>query len=191
MKHKHMKHASEDAPHRNRPHGKGPKPHGKGPGREPRPKRLFDYGELRLLVLAMIEDQPRHGYEIIKAIEERFEGSYVPSPGVIYPTLAWMDDMGYAKIAPDENGRKRATIAPEGIAFLNANRTAAEDLMKRKPLPGRGRLKAPREVMDAMDALKSALRQRMEADPNAEEIQQIIQTLTEASNALKPNPSDA
>lgn len=185
MKHKHMKHAPEGDPH-----GLGRKHHGKGP-HGPHPKRLFDYGELRLLVLAMIEDQPRHGYDIIKAIEERFEGSYVPSPGVIYPTLAWLDDMGYATTAPDENGRKRATIAPEGISFLNANRTAAEDLMKRKPLPGRGRLKAPREVMDAMDALKSALRQRMETDPNAEEIQQIIQTLTEASNALKPNPSDA
>ena len=52
--------------------------------------RFFDYGELRLVALAMMAEQPRHGYEIIKGIEERMAGSYSPSPGVIYPTLSWL-----------------------------------------------------------------------------------------------------
>src|SRR4051812_30777633 len=60
--------------------------------------RLFDYGELRLLVLAMIAEQPRHGYELMQVIEERTGGSYSPSPGVIYPTLSWLEDMGYAHV---------------------------------------------------------------------------------------------
>jgi DNA-binding PadR family transcriptional regulator len=67
---------------------------------------LFDYGELRLLVLALIAEQPAHGYELIKIIEERFGGSYTPSPGVIYPTLSWLEDMGYARVEPKEGGRK-------------------------------------------------------------------------------------
>src|SRR5262245_43980001 len=75
--------------------------------------RLFDYGELRLLLLAMIAGRPRHGYELIKAIEERFGGSYTPSPGVIYPTLSWLDDMGYVAIEAEEAGRKRYRITSE------------------------------------------------------------------------------
>src|SRR5271163_5272853 len=86
--------------------------------------RLFDYGELRLLILAMIAEQPRHGYELIKVIEERFGGSYTPSPGVIYPTLSWLDDMGYAAVDAEASGRKRYRLTAEGEAFLVANRAA-------------------------------------------------------------------
>jgi DNA-binding PadR family transcriptional regulator len=90
-----------------------------------------DDGELRLLILAMIAERPRHGYELIKAIEERFGGSYTPSPGVIYPTLSWLDDMGYATIETEEPGRKLYRITSEGDAFLTANRTAADELLSR------------------------------------------------------------
>src|SRR5690606_20422761 len=62
--------------------------HRHGGGR--RGGRAFDYGELRLLILSMIAARPSHGYELIKAVEERFGGSYSPSPGVIYPTLSWL-----------------------------------------------------------------------------------------------------
>ena len=92
---------------------------------------LFDYGELRLLLLAMIAERPCHGYELIKAIEERFGGSYTPSPGVIYPTLSWLDDMGYAAIEAEEAGRKHYRITSEGEAFLVANREAADALLAR------------------------------------------------------------
>src|ERR1700759_1689517 len=64
--------------------------------------RPFDYGELRLLALAMIAEQPRHGYELMKAIEERMGGTYSPSPGVIYPTLSWLEDMGYAAVETED-----------------------------------------------------------------------------------------
>ena len=122
--------------------------------------RLFDYGELRLLLLAMIAERPRHGYELIKAIEERLGGSYTPSPGVIYPTLSWLDDMGYAAIEAEEAGRKLYRITTEGEAFLVANRAAADALLSRAGSEGAtGRVPAP--VVRAMENLKLAMRLRL------------------------------
>jgi len=134
-----------------------------GPGRGGRHGgRLFDYGELRLLLLAIISDAPSHGYELIKTVEDRFGGSYSPSPGVIYPTLSWLDDMGYAAIEPAEGGRKRYSITPEGKAFLTANRSAIDDLMARAGGGGPGgREGVPAPVVRAMENLKLALRLRL------------------------------
>jgi DNA-binding PadR family transcriptional regulator len=123
---------------------------------------VLDYGELRLLLLAMISERPRHGYELIKAIEERFGGSYTPSPGVIYPTLAWLDDMGYARIEAEEGGRKRYGMTPEGDAFLAANRAAADELLARAGAGGEGEDRSvPASVVRAMHNLKLALRLRL------------------------------
>jgi DNA-binding PadR family transcriptional regulator len=126
-------------------------------------RRLFDYGELRLLLLAMIAERPRHGYELIKAVEERFGGSYSPSPGVIYPTLSWLEDMGYAAIDAEEGGRKRYRITPEGEAFLVANRAAADALLSRIGPAGPGAVPAP--VVRAMENLKLAMRLRLWRGP--------------------------
>lgn len=126
-----------------------------------RGRRLLDYGELRLLLLAMIAERPSHGYELIKTIEERFGGSYSPSPGVIYPTLTWLDDMGYARIEAEEGGRKRYAITEEGVAFLTANRAAADELLARAGGEGEGRGRGvPAPVVRAMENLKLALRLR-------------------------------
>ena len=139
--------------------------HGRfGHGRQRR--RLFDYGELRLLILAMIAEQPRHGYELIKDIEERFGGVYSPSPGVIYPTLAWLDDMGYAAVELEAGGRKLFRITAEGEAFLTANRAAADALVERVNAAGaEGRPHLSRPVLMAMKAFKQAMRQRLERGP--------------------------
>jgi DNA-binding PadR family transcriptional regulator len=127
--------------------------------------RLFDYGELRLLVLALIAERARHGYELIKAVEERFGGSYTPSPGVIYPTLSWLDDMGYAAIEAEEGGRKRYRITAEGEAFLVANRAAADGLLSRAGPAGGGRGRIPAPVVRAMENLKLAMRLRLRQGP--------------------------
>ena len=140
-------------------------PDAPGRGGKRRGKRLFEYGELRLLILTMIAAQPRHGYEIIKAIEDRFDGIYSPSPGVIYPALSWLEDMGYALLQPDGSGRKRARITDEGLAFLTANRAAADDLMTRR-MPHGPRGNAPRPIVQAMDDIKAALRQRLAEAPS-------------------------
>jgi DNA-binding PadR family transcriptional regulator len=132
--------------------------------------RLFDYGELRVLLLAMIAERPRHGYELIKAIEERMGGSYTPSPGVIYPTLSWLEDMGYVALDTEEAGRKRYSITSEGEAFLVANRAAADDLLARGSSPqtdGPDRVPAP--VVRAMENLKMAMRLRLRQGPISQE----------------------
>ena len=137
--------------------------------------RLFDYGELRLLLLAIISDAPSHGYELIKTVEDRFGGSYSPSPGVIYPTLAWLDDMGYTVIEPAEGGRKRYRITPEGEAFLAANRAAIDELMARAGHRGPGgREGVPAPVVRAMENLKLAMRLRLRRGEMSEEASEAI-----------------
>jgi DNA-binding PadR family transcriptional regulator len=128
---------------------------------------LFDYGELRLVVLAMIAEAPRHGYELMRAIEERLGGSYSPSPGVIYPTLSWLEDMGYAQVETETAGRKRYRITPEGEAFLKANRAALDDLFSRIGSAGQGgRYEGvPSPVIRGMENLKLALRLRLKRGP--------------------------
>src|ERR1700732_1421526 len=76
--------------------------------------RVFDHGDLRLLILQLVAEKPRHGYELIKAIEEQLGGSYSPSPGVIYPTLTMLEELGYATVAaPSDGGKKLYTVTPE------------------------------------------------------------------------------
>jgi DNA-binding PadR family transcriptional regulator len=124
--------------------------------------RPFDYGDLRLLCLSMIAEQPRHGYELMKGIEERMGGSYSPSPGVIYPTLSWLEDMGYVAIDAGESARKQYRITPEGEAFLAANRASLDAILARI---GASAADAPdatlAPVLRAMENLKMALRLRL------------------------------
>ncbi|WP_236042335.1 PadR family transcriptional regulator [Roseibium aggregatum] len=158
--------------------------HMKRHGRGGRRNRLFDYGELRLLMLAMIAEKPRHGYDIIKALDERFEGNYTPSPGVVYPTLAWLEDMGYAVIEPDENNRKLSSITPEGEAFLTANQASVEDLLSRKA-PAVKASDVPEDILLAMKSLKSALYDRLEeGDAGEAQIKEIAAIIDEAARKL-------
>jgi DNA-binding PadR family transcriptional regulator len=128
--------------------------------------RLLDYGDLRLLSLALIAEHPHHGYELMKTIEERMGGSYSPSPGVIYPTLSWLEDMGYAAVETEAAGRKRYRITPEGEAFLTANRAAVEALLSRIGAAGGGAPDGvPAPVLRGMENLKLALRLRIMQGP--------------------------
>lgn len=108
----------------------GPR-HGGGGGGGGRARRMFDGGELRLVLLRMIADAPRHGYELIKAIEELTGGAYAPSPGVIYPTLTMLGDMGLIEEQASEGARKRFAVTAEGEAHLAENAETVEALMAR------------------------------------------------------------
>lgn len=147
--------------------------------------RLFDYGELRLLVLALIAQAPAHGYELIKTIEDRFGGTYTPSPGVIYPTLSWLEDMGYATVEA-EGGRKSYAITDEGKTFLEANRAAADALFERGGGgESGGRRGRSLQVMRAMHNLKTALRLRLVAAPADEAaIDAIAAAIDEAAQKI-------
>ncbi len=87
--------------------------------------RMLRDGDLRLIALALIEQEPRHGYDIIKALEERSGGFYSPSPGVIYPTLTFLEEAGYVT-ANAEGNKKVYTIAEAGKAHLDENRETVE-----------------------------------------------------------------
>jgi DNA-binding PadR family transcriptional regulator len=79
--------------------------------------RLFEKGDLKYVILDLLKDKPRHGYEIIRALEERFHGFYSPSAGSIYPTLQLLEDMSYVK-SSEQDGKKVYTITEEGKSFL-------------------------------------------------------------------------
>lgn len=125
-----------------------------------RPGRMFGHGDLKLLLLALIESQPRHGYELIRAIEELCGGTYTPSPGAIYPTLTFLEEAGYAAIQQaDEGAKKQYAITDEGRSFLAKNRVDVEAVLQRLKLASRmmAKLSVPQAVRDSVDALKSAL----------------------------------
>ena len=96
-------------------------------------RRLFDSSELRLVLLKLISDQPRHGYDLIRAIEELSGGAYVPSPGVVYPALAVLQDLDHIEGTGAENARKAFAITPSGTADLTANAAAVKALLLADP----------------------------------------------------------
>ena len=110
------------------PGGRGGR--GFGDDGEGRIGRFLMQGDLRLVVLALIEKEPRHGYEIIKHIEDMTYGFYAPSPGVIYPTLTYLEEAGYVSAEPDGN-KKRYIITDEGRTYLEENRSLAATILDR------------------------------------------------------------
>ena len=93
--------------------------------------RMFEQGDLKYVILQLLEEKPRHGYEIIKALEERFGGMYSPSAGTVYPTLTLLEDLGYARVNLEEGGKKTYSITDEGRAYLGQNRSAVDDIFDR------------------------------------------------------------
>ena len=105
---------------------------GGGGGRGPRGRRrMFGSGELRLVLLKLIADEPRHGYDLIRAVEELTQGEYAPSPGVVYPTLTMLADMGLIEEVAAEGSRKAFGITGEGRAHLEANADEVDALFER------------------------------------------------------------
>ena len=94
--------------------------------------RLFEQGDLKYVILRLLEEKPRHVYEIIKELEGRFGGSYVPSPGTVYPTLTMLEDMGFARAVPEgEGGKKVYEITHEGRKYLAEHSTTVDDIFER------------------------------------------------------------
>lgn len=93
--------------------------------------RVLGHGELRFLLLALIAEKPRHGYDLIKAIEEKVAGAYSPSPGVIYPTLTLLEDMGWVKATPSDDAKKLFAVTDEGKLALAANKTVIDGILAR------------------------------------------------------------
>jgi DNA-binding PadR family transcriptional regulator len=100
---------------------------GRGEGDIPATRRLGS-AELQLVILALLIERPAHGYEIIKTLDEHSGGFYSPSPGMIYPALTYLDEIGHAR-AEQEGTRKLYRITPAGESYLAANRIAADAIL--------------------------------------------------------------
>lgn len=104
---------------------------GRGRGRGRKGRRMVESGELRLLLLKLIAEEPRHGYDLIRAIEELTGGEYVPSPGIVYPTLTMLQDMGLIEEAPAEGGRKPFQVTEAGEKHLEEKEKEADSIYDR------------------------------------------------------------
>jgi DNA-binding PadR family transcriptional regulator len=96
-----------------------------------RAARLFEQGDLKYVILRLLEEKPRHGYDIIKELESRFAGSYAPSPGTVYPTLTMLEDLGFARAVPEEGGKKIYEITDEGREHLAEHSGTVNDIFDR------------------------------------------------------------
>jgi len=173
-------------------------------GRIFRAGKMLADGDLRLIVLALLDDGPRHGYDIIKALEERSHGIYSPSPGVVYPTLTFLEEAGYAT-ATNEGNKKIYAITPAGRTHLFENREivdmvlAGMDKFGRKMARARAwweggeerERQAPdrdipgviNELNEARRTLKAAIAERIGG--SAEEQRRVAQILSDAAASIR------
>ncbi|HLY88600.1 MAG TPA: PadR family transcriptional regulator [Acetobacteraceae bacterium] len=153
--------------------------------------RVFGHGDLKLILLSLIAEQPRHGYELIRTIEEMFDGAYAPSPGAVYPTLTLLEELGHASVASDD-GKKLYTITAEGKAFLAENKEAVDAVMSRMEQTAKmfARAAAPMALREAMHNLKRAL--FMHGGPwNAPEVKRIRDIIQKAAEEIAKGSKDA
>jgi DNA-binding PadR family transcriptional regulator len=161
-------------------------PEGRG-WRGRRSRRMFEGGELRLVLLKLIADEPRHGYDLIRAIEELTGGEYAPSPGVVYPTLTLLQDMGLVEEAPGEGARKPFQATGEGRAHLVERAEEVRELLERlEGLKPRAEQMAGPAIGRAVKNLMTALRQRVGREGFDEELlHEIAAILDEAAQRIE------
>lgn len=155
-----------------------------GGGRGRRDGRGLGHGGLRLVLLSLLSEKPSHGYELIKTIEERFKGAYVPSPGVIYPTLSWLEDEGYVTVAAGDDGRKQGSITESGLAFLKDNADQVKALIARLEQAG-GDQGDYAPLFRAMHNLKAALKMRGLKPLSQAEIEAIVDLIDETAKKIE------
>jgi DNA-binding PadR family transcriptional regulator len=158
-----------------------------GGGHGGRLGRFFDQGDLRYVLLGLIAERPRHGYELINAIEEKFGGAYSPSPGVIYPTLTLLEELGYIQPDSAEGPRKQFVITPEGTAFLAANQAVVDQIFARMAEVGRAYAGGPApEIRRAMRNLDAALMIRLGRGPlTPDQVRTITAVLDRAASEIE------
>jgi DNA-binding PadR family transcriptional regulator len=158
--------------------------------------RKFSSEDLQVLLLALLVEEPRHGYELIKLLETRSNGFYTPSPGMVYPALTYLEEIGYATVTTEGN-RKRYALTDEGRAYVETNRERIDYIwsklnffaqkmgMVRRALAGedtedeRGGRHPLKALMEARSKLKQLLMSRLHATP--EEQLRIAEVLERAA----------
>ena len=148
--------------------------------------RVFDNGDLRFVILRLIAEKPRYGYEIIKAIEERLSGGYAPSPGVVYPTLTLLEEEGYATVSSAEGGKKLYTATAQGVDYLKTNQATVQAIFGRMEQASKafGRGRSP-QIMRAMMNLSFALKMRAgQGNLSPEQTGKIVEAIDAAAKAI-------
>jgi DNA-binding PadR family transcriptional regulator len=173
--------------------------HGFGGGDMIRAGRMLATGDLRLIALALIAEQPRHGYEIIKVLEEKTSGWYSPSPGIVYPTLTFLEEAGYVT-AQTEGAKKLYTITDEGRVHLDQNRDFVDTVLERIAAIGNKLARVRRRfggdddedrrggglppmLRAALEHLRQVAGARLEHDADAEA--KLVEILARAAQELK------
>ena len=160
--------------------------------------RMLAQGDLRLLALALIAEQPRHGYEIIKVLEDKTGGWYAPSPGIVYPTLTYLEEAGYVTVEAS-GAKKLYTVTEDGRAYLESNRDFVDALLERlanvgeragrmrrgfgRDDQGRDGPRASRLVRAAFEDLRELVAERLRADAAAET--KVVEVLARAAAELR------
>ncbi|MFA1027624.1 hypothetical protein ALP10_03060 [Pseudomonas syringae pv. helianthi] len=162
----------------------------KRPGRERggRGPRVFAPGDLKLLLLALIAEQPAHGYDLIRKIEGLFDGAYCPSPGVIYPTLTFLEESEMV-LGDAQAGKKLYTVTDAGLKSLQDQAVALEGVRMRidvskRSLRGHDR---PPEIHEAVHNLRHAL-QMHHGRWSPEEITRVSELLNTTAKAVVDGP---
>lgn len=160
---------------------------GGGRGERGERRRMFDGGELRLVLLKLIADEPRHGYDLIRHIEELTGGSYAPSPGVIYPTLTMLDDMGLIEAQQSDGAKKLFAITDAGRAELEANAEIVEAAIARLTAVGEETQRTDSaSVRRAMGNLRQVLMNRLgDRDLDNAALHDIVALIDEAAQKIE------
>ena len=157
---------------------------GRGEGRS---RRMFDGGELRLVLLKLIADEPRHGYDLIREIESLTGGAYAPSPGVVYPTLTMLDDMGFIAQQQSEGAKKAFAVTDAGTAELDANKELVDTLIARLTALGEERQRTDStSVRRAMGNLREVLVNRLRSgDVDDAVLHRVVALIDEAAQKIE------
>ncbi|OLP47858.1 PadR family transcriptional regulator [Allorhizobium taibaishanense] len=158
-----------------------------GRGRDGERRRMFEAGELRLVLLKLISELPRHGYDLIREIERLSGGAYAPSPGVVYPTMTLLLDMGLAEEQQSDGARKLLGITEAGTIHLADNAEAVEVAM--------ARLTALAKMTERTDAgpvrraihnLRTVIHERLSQDDVSRDTQlEVARILDEAASKIE------
>lgn len=146
--------------------------------------RMFGAGDLRYVILQLISEKPSHGYEIIKSIQERLGGTYAPSPGIVYPMLTMLEDMGWAS-SVTEGTRKLYSITEEGSKALAENKAVVDALFARmESVRAQYLNQRPQQIERAVENLRMALRMKM-GSLTTEQINAITDILDAATKQIE------
>jgi DNA-binding PadR family transcriptional regulator len=165
--------------------GRGPFGRGGGGGGG----RIFGPGGLRLVLLALIEETPRHGYQLIKELEQKFGGAYAPSPGSVYPMLTLLEELGHVKSATTDGTKRLFEITADGAEFLRENDAALKSALSRMDMAARAVAgeAPPPDLHHAMHTLRASV-QFHRGGWDEKETQRVSRIIESAAEAIARRP---